>query len=240
MILSNIITRIKLKLGIINIATPFDNLDGVITDIIKDITVPVFSIYQPCKESMYVMTNELTRIEKEDQSETFLLPEFKGRNLLEVIDVTYDDSSLSGLGYYGGGMPLTTGNLIQQAMLANAGAQMTSLIYPKISFHYEHPRKLTIYNSWSSAKLKLTLAFEHDKSLASIPETARESFLKLALLDVKENLYPTLKQYSQINSAYGNIDLKIDDWANAESERNELINQWDDTYHLDRQPMYYY
>ena len=132
--LSNIITRIKLKLGLINIATPFENLDETITDIIKDITVPVFSIYQPCKESMYVKTNELTRLEKEDQSETFLLPDFKGRTLLEVIDVTYDDSSLSGLGYYGGGMPLTTGNLIQQSMLANAGAQMTSLIYPKISY----------------------------------------------------------------------------------------------------------
>ena len=238
--LSNIVTRVKLKLGLLNIATPFEDLDGTIIKIMQDITIPVFSLYQPCKETMYFKTNELERIAKEDQSETFLLPEFKGKVLLNVIDVTYDDTSLSGLGYYGGGMPLTTGNLIQQAMLANAGAAMTSLIYPKMTFHYEHPRKLTIYNAWSSAKLRMDLAFEHDKSLASIPETARESFVKLLMLDVKENLYPTLKQYNQISSAYGNIDLKLDDWANAESERQELINQWDETYHLDLQPMYFY
>jgi len=238
--LSNIITRIKLKLGLINIATPFENIDDVIIEIIQDITVPVFSIYNPCIDTMYFKTNELERIEKSDQYETFLLPEFKGRNLLEVVDVTYDDTSLSGLGYYGGGMPLTTGNLIQQAMLANAGAMMTSLIYPKLTFKYIHPRRIQIYNAWSSAKLRFDLAFEHDKSLASIPETARESFLKLALCDVKENLYPTLKQYNQLSTAYGNIDLKLDEWSNAESERQDLINQWDDTYHLDRQPMYYY
>jgi len=238
--LSNIVTRVKLKLGLINIATPFENIDEVIVDIAKDITLPVFSIYHPCRETMYVYTKELERIAKDELSQTYLLPDFKGRKLIEVIDVTYDDSSLSGLGYYGGGMPLTTGNLIQQSMLANAGAMMTSMIYPKMSFKYEHPRKLVIYNAWSSAKLKLDLAFEHDKSLASIPETARESFIKLLTIDVKENLYPTLKQYNQISSAYGNIDLKIDDWSNAESERQELINQWDDTYHLDRQPMYYY
>ena len=28
-------------------------------------------------------------------------------------------------------------------------------------------------------------------------------------------------------------ELKIDDWQNAESERKELLNQWDDSYHLD-------
>ena len=238
--LSNVVTRVKLKLGLINIATPFENLDQVIIQIMNDITIPVFSIYHPCKETIYLYTKELERVAKDEKSQTYLLPEFKGRKLLEVMDVTYDDTSLSGLGYYGGGMPLTTGNLIQQAMLANAGAMMTSMIYPKMSFHFEHPRKLVIYNAWSSSKLRLDLAFEHDHSLASIPETARESFMKLLLLDVKENLYPTLKQYTQINTAYGNIDLKLDEWSNAESERADLINQWDDVYHLDRQPMYYY
>ena len=79
----------------------------------------------------------------------------------------------------------------------------------------------------------------NDKSLASIPETAREAFMELALLDVKMNLYPTMKQYSTISTSLGNIDLKIDDWGNAESERKDLINRYDDTYHLDFRPMYY-
>ena len=41
------------------------------------------------------------------------------------------------------------------------------------------------------------------------------------------------------STAIGTINLKIDDWANAESERKELIDNWDNTYHLDFKPVYY-
>ena len=49
--LSTVVTRIKLQLGLINIATPIENLDESIVQIIQDITVPVFSIYAPYKDS---------------------------------------------------------------------------------------------------------------------------------------------------------------------------------------------
>ena len=43
--LSNIITRVKLKLGLINIALPFENMDQVITTIIQEINNSgIFSI----------------------------------------------------------------------------------------------------------------------------------------------------------------------------------------------------
>jgi hypothetical protein len=237
--MSNVITRIKLSLGLMAISTPFENLDETMETIIKDITLPVFSLYQPCKEFLTLNTNDLTRIDKTEQYKVYLLPEFKSRNLLYVFDVRYDDSCLSGLGYYGGGMPLMTGNIISQTLLANAGANMINQMMPKMTFKYEPPRKLYLYNLYSSSKIVLELGFEHDKSLASIPETARESFMQLASLDVKANLYPTLKMYTELNTAIGNINLKLDDWANAESARDELINKWDDSYHIDMQPMYY-
>ena len=237
--ISNVVTRIKLSLGLMAISTPFENIDEVITTIIDDITLPVFSQYNPVKETVRFNTTELEMIDKTEQYKIFVLPEFKNRNLLYVFDVRYDDACLSGFGYYGGGMPLMTGNIINQTMLANAGASLLNNMMPKLTFHYEHPRKVWIYNMYSSSKLIFELGFEHDKSLASIPETARESFMELALLDVKMNLYPTMKQYSTINTSLGSIDLKIDDWANAESERKDLINRYDDTYHLDFRPMYY-
>lgn len=238
--LSNVITRVKLKLGLINIATPFENIDDIIMYILENITLPVYSTYNPVHDKLVINTNDLERIDKTEQYETYLLPDFKTRTLLYVFDVTYDDSCLSGLGYYGGGMPLMTGNIINQAMLSNAGAQLISSMMPKMTFHYEHPRKLTLFNMYSSSRIVIELGFAHDKSLASIPDTCQESFMKLFMLDIKEYMYPTLKQYTEINSAIGNINLKLDDWANAESERADLINQWDDTYHLDMQPMYFY
>lgn len=237
--ISSVITRIKLSLGLMAISTPFENLDETLLEIINTITLPVFSLYNPCKDTLVIQTKDMERIYKTEQYETYLLPDFKNRNLLYVFDVRYDDSCLSGLGHYGGGMPLISGGIIQQAMLANAGASLMSQMMPKLTFKYEHPRKLIIYNMYINSRLVIDLGFEHDKSLASIPETARESFMQLALLDVKSNLYPTLKMYNEINTAIGNINLRIDDWANAESAREELINKWDDTYHLDMPGLYY-
>jgi len=237
--MSNIITRIKLSLGLMAIATPFENIDETILTILQDITIPDFSLYSPCRDRLQLKTSDLERLEKTDQYEVYLLPDFKNRKLLYVFDVTYDDSCLSGLGYYGGGMPLMTGNVINQTMLANAGAHLISTMMPKMTFKFEYPRKLYLYNIYSSSSIVLDLGFEHDKSLASIPETCRDSFIQLAMLDVKSNLYPTLKMYSELNTAIGNINLKLDDWSNAESAREELINKWADTYHLDMTPLYY-
>ena len=77
--LSNFITRIKLKLGLINIVTPFDNLDETITQIIQEITIPVFSIYYPAKETLVINTNDLELLEKQSDYEKYLLPDFKTR-----------------------------------------------------------------------------------------------------------------------------------------------------------------
>lgn len=237
--LSNVITRIKLKLGLINISTPFENLDDTILTILNDITTPTFSIYYPYKDTLHIHLHDLELLEKDALYEKVLLPDFKTRELLYVFDVKYNNDDLSGLGYYGGGVPLLEGNLMNQVMLANAGASMMSTMIPKMTFKFEQPRTLYVYNAFSSCDLQIELGFAHDKSLASIPETCREEYLKLALLDVKENLYPTLKQYTEISTAIGNINLKIDDWADAENQRRELIDKWDDTYHLDFQPLYY-
>lgn len=236
--LSTVTTRIKLKLGLFNIATPFKNLDETINEILMNITVPVFSLYNPARETLTLRTTDLELLEKTAEYEKYLLPEFTTRKLIYVIDVRYDSGQLSGLGSYGA-IPAFDGTLITQMMLSNVGAQLMNQVIPKMTFKYEAPRVLYLYNIYSATKVVMELGFEHDKSLASIPETAAESFMELALLDVKENLYPTVKQYTEINTALANINLKLDDWQQAESDRKELINRWDDSYHLDFQSFYY-
>ena len=236
--LSNIVTRIKLKLGLLNIATPIENLDDTIVLILQGITLPVFSIYNPQKDSLRIKTFDLELEEKTAEYEKYILPEFKSRKLLYVTDVRYDTGLLSGVGAYGA-IPLIQGNVIQQIGLSNMGSQLMNMVIPKMTFKYVHPRRLYLYNVYAHCQVIIDLAFEHDKSLASIPETARESFMELALLDVKENLYPTIRQYNELNTTLGNINLKLDEWANAEQERKELISRWDDAYHMDFFSLYY-
>lgn len=231
--ISKLITRIKMNIGIYGIALPIENLDQLITDIITDITLPVFSIYQPYEEQLYVNLKDLERVEKTSTYQSYLLPASLAEKLLYIKDVKYDDRCISGIGYWGGDVPYLSGVLTEQSMISNAAKNLTNLTLPKLNFQYEPPRKLTLYHNYASLKVIIMMACKHDPSLQSIRPTAEESFFKLAVLDVKENLYQLVKHYNEIQTAYGTIQLKIDDWQNAESERKELINQWDDTYHLD-------
>jgi hypothetical protein len=36
-----------------------------------------------------------------------------------------------------------------------------------------------------------------------------------------------------VGSAYKETQLKIDEWSGAEAARNELVEQWRQTFHLD-------
>lgn len=235
------ITRIKINCGIYSIALPVDNADEIIRDTIVNITRPVFSIYCPyCEKIRFNLTKDLKCIEKYANYETYLLPDiFNNRELLYVKDVYYDETDSSDLGYWGGGIPIMHGNMMRQAMLSNASLSLVNRMIPKISFEYEHPRKVTLYNVLSSAKIVFELALEHDKSLVSITPTSTESFYELAILDVKDALYQIMKHYNDINTAYGNINLKLDDWASAADKRESLLNEWKDSYHIDVIPFTY-
>ncbi len=236
--LSTVITRIKLQLGLINIATPIENLDDTIKFILQDITVPVFSIYAPYKKTLYIRTDDMELIEKTAEYERYVMPDFGTEKLLYVDDIRYDTGQLSGLASYGA-MPYYGGNLIQQLMMGNASMNVYNNIIPKMTFKFIPPRELLLYNVYSYTKVVMELGFEHDKSLITIPDSASESFFKLANLDVMDNLYPTVKQYSELQTAIGTINLRLEDWQNASDKRDELLREWDDTYHMDRKPIYW-
>lgn len=240
--LSNIVSRIKFKLGIATLAVPFDDIDQMITKIIQDFTVPVFSLYCPDRRLCRVELNKAFKMVNRVTSSTeYLLPDFENPKLLYVNDVYYNEDALTNLGYYAGTVPMgmTDTSFIGQMMLNNLSAQLLNQAVPKMTFHFEAPRKLILYNAFWSNVVTMDWSFEHSKSLNTIPDDALTSFLQLALLDVKENLYPTMAQFVEQNTVYGTLRLPIDSWQNAESERLELLSRWDDTYHLDGIPFWW-
>ena len=80
--LSSIVTRIKLKLGLINLATPFPNMDETIQTIIQEITLPVFSLYFPDKDTLHLSIKDLELLEKTTEYQKVLLPDFQTRKLI--------------------------------------------------------------------------------------------------------------------------------------------------------------
>ena len=237
--ISEVLFRVKSEIGIYGLALPLENPDKDMTDVITNITLKTFSQFQPYYENFQCNVNDLERISKIGNEETYLLPDFHERPILFVSDVYYSEGNLSGLGYWGGGMPLVTGNVAQQMMLSNVSSNMIQHMLPKMTFKFSHPRKLTLYNMYNSCSVLIVLAREHDKSLASIPDTCYESFLELAILDIKNFLYNIMKHYTELETAWGRVSVKIDDWANADQERKDLISRWSDTYHLDQTSIYW-
>ena len=238
--LSNLVTRIKVKCGIYSMAIPFENPDEAIVDIIQNITLRTFSQYCPYFEKFRFDLNTLERLERNANYEIYLLPDiFNEREIMFIRDIKYDEADITAVSYWGGGIPLLNGNMVNQAMLSNAGKTLANRMIPKINFDYSHPRKVTIYNIFASCKLVFDIALMHDRNLATITPTMEESFYNLAVLDVEDMLYQSMKHYTEINSVYGNINLKMDDWAQAASERKQLLDEWEGIYHIDEIPMVY-
>lgn len=238
--LSTLVTRIKLELGLYSIALPFENTDEVIKDVIQTITLRTFSTYCPYKETYRFDLTDLEKLEKHANWETYLLPDiFSEREIMQIIDVRYDEADISGIGYWGGGIPILHGNMINQSILSNAGLSLTRQTVPKLLFHYYPPRKVQLFNVLCSSQLVFEIGLMHDKNLNSITPTMEESFHNLAVLDVKDMLYQSMKHYNEIQTAYGTINMKLDDWQNAADQRKQLLDDWDNMYQMDIIPFTY-
>lgn len=240
--MSHLITKIKMRMGIYGISIPIDDPNGYLRETIELITIPTFSVYQPYYDHLYVSTNELQKAERyrDDGVDRtyYILPTFNTRKLIGVADVKYSDTgtlNYSGVAGYAltGLLPYNNSSLLQQAMLTNVTSQLYSNMYPRLTFDFIEPSTLVLYNQIVSNSLDITLAFEHHKSLATIPQTAEPSFFELALCDCMINFYQIAKHWGTIETSIGNINLNIDDWAQAEDRRKSLLEEWDNTYHLD-------
>lgn len=233
--MSRVITSIKMDLGVYGLSLPFDNPDEALRNVIKIKTLPTFSQFSPQYMTFTIDTNELEQHDDGTyQSKVFTIPDMFGdRDILYVRSLDVDTSELAD-GYVD---PIYIGNELnyEDLISAQASANLLSLAIPSVTFKFYPPNKLEIFNAGLSFdnKFKVTVALEHSENLTTIPKTSWTSFMKLATLDVKKFLYDNLKLYGNLQTAYGNIDIKIDDWANAEQERNDLVNQWEDVWHLD-------
>ena len=119
------------------------------------------------------------------------------------------------------------GVLSSQAYMMVAG-QMRS----EPTFDYLGNNQIRLYG-YPRVPLTFKVACQHDPNGESIEDSCYDSFMQLAMLDVKQFLYNTLKLYDGIPTAFGNINLKIDDYQSAESDRNTLLDSWRDTFHVD-------
>lgn len=235
---SELLTSLKMDLGIYSIALPMENVNEALFEVIKMRTIKTFSQYYPHTIERDVKLDEWQIVKSHYNESIYQIPDmFEDMRIIEVRKVNQKNKLIGGATFSPVFEPSI--EMYTNAAQMKAGADLMSTIAPPFTFKYTQPNLLHLYNvATMSSELSIEFAFEHHDNLTTIPYTAWESFYELALLDVKRFLYNSMKHYNELQTAYGTIMLRIDDWANAESERKDLLSVWSDSYHMDSEQFY--
>lgn len=236
--MSRAITHLKMQLGLYNISLPFkDDITGnptpsenVIRDVLVNVTMPIYSQYVPWIREGAQNIATLPVVDRKHG--IYLLPAFLTTTpVMYVMDVSMP--AVNTRGTYGDIAPAYGINRsVQGVITAQAYMMLAGQMRAEPTFEYLGENKIRLYG-FPKAEVVFKIACEHEPNGETIPQSCYDSFMQLAALDVKMFLYNTLKHYDGIPSAFGNIQLKIEEFQSADSERTALLNQWTDTFHLD-------
>lgn len=227
-----------MDLGIYGLRLPFDDPDETLMEVIRLKTLKTFSIYCPFVEKSTIELTKLEAIKNEYTESIYVLPEiYPDREIIYIRNIL-PRNKLMGNGYIAPIFDGTIGTYLDLGM-TQVNADLVSMASPAITFKFEAPNLLYLYNfATAYGIVDIEIAYEHARNLSTISNTQWESFLELATLDIKKFLYNSMKHYNEINSAFGTISLKIDEWSNAESDRKDLVERWKDVYHLETQDQF--
>lgn len=217
---TSLLRYLKRNLGASHRPLPISDED--IIDVVLEETLLTFSNYFPYTYNITV--NAFNQVP--GKSGQFFL-EADGLEILgiqKVFTVYGNNSFIQGVG---NSYVYPTDGMNNQ-LLTN----LTSYTDVPTTFEFYPPNICEIYPKYNSSDtIMITLKCVHPDHLATIPLSLREQFYALALLDVKIALWNILKQYSGMSTAVGSIDLKIDDYEAATSERKDLLQLWDANYY---------
>lgn len=232
--ISQLMTRLKMDLGIYVVPLPFENSEKALNDVILTKTLPVFSQFVPRRWEEDLSIDELKQIDATVDVSTYELPKHLFFTpIISIMRCEPINTMFNGAYYSGTPLLSGTSDLIEDMLLGSATYDLMSAIAPSFSYDFIRPNKLRIYNMTCYLdKIRLIIGYQHADNLSTIPVDAEQSFYDLALLDTKIFLYNNLKYYDEINTAYGNIKLRIEDWSNAESQREDLLQKWSEVYHI--------
>lgn len=230
--MSNAVSSLIQQLGLYYINLPFkEETSEVIQTIIKTTTIPIFSEFVPNIKEIMTSTRDLRVVDRR-QSIFQIPPQLCSTPIMYVMDV--EVPMYTQRGAYGDitpayGISRSVQGVITSKAYGMAAAQMRA----EPTFNYMGENKVQLYG-YPAGYLTIKVACQHDENGESIPQTCFGSFMQLAELDVKVFLYNNLKNFDKITTAFGVIDLKIDDYQSASSDRKALLDEWTNTFHLDQ------
>lgn len=236
--MSKVVSSIKMSLGLYGITLPFKDpitgqttpTENVIMDVIKTITIPEFSQFVPWMRTGDISVNSLKLVDREKN--IYMLPAFLTLTpvmYVASVKLPYQNTR----GTYGDIAPAYGINRSAQGVATSMAYMMVAgQMRAEPTFDYLGENKIRLYG-YPKTVLSFTVACEHEPNGETIDAGCYDSFMKLATFDMKVFLYNNLKLYDGIPTAFGNINLKIEEFQGADAEREAFLEQCRDTYHLD-------
>jgi hypothetical protein len=231
--LSELLTAIKMDLGIYGLALPFPDGDNALYGVLKLKTLKTFSLFCPQVMRISLNLSELKNLQNFYTESIYEIPDIFGERLILFIRKVTPRNKMFGYGFTS---PVFDGdiNTYNNMAMTQASANLMSMAAPAMTHKFTAPNLLHLFNTASSYnEIDVEFALEHAPNMSTITPMSWDSFYELSLLDIKRFLYNTMKHYGEIQTAYGTINLKIDDWASAEADRKDMLEKWKDLYHMD-------
>lgn len=100
---------------------------------------------------------------------------------------------------------------------------------------FEAPNIIWINRSSSGyGSYDVQLCTKNDPNLVTLDDRVFEAVKRLFILDLKAAIYGDYGILSTIETPFGTIDLKIEEWSGARQERQDLYDQYESMSHLRR------
>jgi len=236
--MSQCISAIINQLGLYQVNLPFNEpTDQVIHNVLKTTTIPIYSQFQPWQRQETVNLNHLKQVNVNQN--IYLLPDsLSDPPIISILDVHLPIEVNRGM--FGDiGTPFGAARTMHGVLQHQAFSMAMSQARSEPTFEFIEPNKIRLYG-FPKTWVNINTASQHMENGETIPATCYDSFMQLALLDVRMFMYNNLKMYDNIPTAFGNISLKLEDHHAAEDRRETLLEQWRDTFHLDMPSMWTY
>ena len=216
---TTVLRHVHMKLGTAYRPIPLSDED--ILEIINQETLYTFSNFYPY---LYTFTFDgAENVIPGDMGKYRIPIENKGLEILGISKLWRSE------GYYTGQLypNYCTNNFFE----LQVATDFSSAVQVPDTFRFYEPNIVEIFpKSRINYQLMVELKCIHPQHFGTIPLSLREEFLKLCVLDIKIALWNILKNYDQLNTAFGTINLRIEDYENAETERRELLELWRSQY----------
>ena len=195
----------------------------MIKETLDEDTLPVLSQFFPYD---YTIKKDLSKCKYEQAADYgyiyYIKDDWMEKNNLDVISVMAVQGASM---FQEWNAPLQTFNIDAMILEGVASSIRSQLNISTRSFRFMPPNRLKLRGFAGTEDVRITCKITYP-NWGYVPEGISIAAEQLAKLDVKAVLYPELKMYDKLESADGAIDLKIDDWANAEEQRQELLDSW--------------